>query len=190
MIRYLILGGAVLTTMGYGRSFMFGVPPTGLPPMAQVPLSLYGYFIGLATGDKRRTNWHKRQLQRSALTFVPGYYTYRDIKQVVTGEKEPWSMFFYEDLRKREPEATPEYLKSLTHQLSFPTAEAKDLRKMNEGFDYLMDRGISEEQAKDMLISRENFPAGPSKQRTKAVRRFRLRWRAVEARRRQAAGAS
>ena len=51
-LRYAVLGGLILNTMGYTRSYMFGAAPTGWPPAMQAADSIYKYVI--ADDEKRR----------------------------------------------------------------------------------------------------------------------------------------
>lgn len=104
--RYLVLGGLVLNTMGYTRSFLFGAAPTGLPPAAQFALASYIYLVSFFTGEPEE--WQKRDRARAKksmynafLTFIPGYLAYRDYEAIWSGRKDLKSLFFYEKMKKR-----------------------------------------------------------------------------------------
>ncbi len=95
LLRYLIIGGVVLNTLGYARSFLYGVPPSELPPTAQVIQHSSMYALHLAQGNKKQATYHKRRLGRALMTFIPAYYLSRDIKAVIDGTKHGWELFFY-----------------------------------------------------------------------------------------------
>ena len=105
--RYLIIGGTVLNTLGYTRSFLFGAAPTALPPAAQLALASYIYLTSFfsAASDKWKEwqrNKAKRQFYNALLTFIPGYLAYRDFEAIWAGRKDLSSLFFYKKIEKRE----------------------------------------------------------------------------------------
>ena len=98
-LRYAVLGGLILNTMGYTRSYMFGAAPTGWPPALQAVDGLYKYII--ADDDKRRKA-AKTKFYNAAKTFIPGYIAYKDFDAVWTGRKDLKSLFFYEKRKKKK----------------------------------------------------------------------------------------
>ena len=98
-LRYAVLGGFILNTMGYTRSYMFGAAPTGWPPALQAASSLYQYVIA---DDEKRRKAAKAKFYNSAKTFIPGYIAYKDYEAWFTGRKDWKSLFFYEKRKKKE----------------------------------------------------------------------------------------
>ena len=100
-LRYLIIGGLILNTMGYGKSFLWGSVPTGVPPPAQVAFGLF--MISTHMGDSdyeknvRREAWDKTV--QAAKTFIPGYLTAKDLNALFTGENNLAEWLLY---RKKE----------------------------------------------------------------------------------------
>jgi len=97
-LRYAVLGGLILNTMGYTRSYMFGAAPTGWPPALQAAGSLYQYVIA---DDEQRRKVAKRKFYNAAKTFIPGYIAYKDFDAFWTGRKDLSSLFFYEKRKKK-----------------------------------------------------------------------------------------
>ena len=98
-LRYIIIGGAVLNTLGYERSYLYGTAPTGVPPTAQFMISSYMYLATLDDLDedwaKRKNNEAKYQMYNSAKTFIPGYLAWKDWKAFWSGEKSWDEYLFY-----------------------------------------------------------------------------------------------
>lgn len=95
--KYLVLGGVVLNTLGYGKSFVLGTVPTAMPPTMQLALSAIKYFT---TDDSTPYGRNEKrvaleQMKTAAKTFIPSYLTYNDIKKWATGESRWQQMFFY-----------------------------------------------------------------------------------------------
>jgi hypothetical protein len=91
-LKYLAWGGAVLSALGYERSFAVGVLPTFASPMGQFVLGLYGL---LTAKDERQRKRALRQVFYSWRAFVPGMLMFEDFKRVWEGEKPIESIFFY-----------------------------------------------------------------------------------------------
>ena len=101
-LKYIVIGGLVLNTLGYGRSYFFGAAPTGFPPGAQFALNLYLYLVNVGSaGDEGRRKTAKGRMLRALKTFIPGYLAYRDIEAIWTGRKDLKSLFFYEKIKKQ-----------------------------------------------------------------------------------------
>jgi len=101
--KYLIIGGAILTAMGYKRSFMLGVLPGYLSPAGQLGLGFYNYTIA-------DSDWQKKmalnQIYYSWKAFIPGSLAWRDFLAVWNGEKDLEEILFYgktEEKKKAEP---------------------------------------------------------------------------------------
>lgn len=58
-LKYLIIGGLILTNLGYYRSYLLGTAPTGLPPTGQLMMGLYEYFTNLGDSNWEKGNEHK-----------------------------------------------------------------------------------------------------------------------------------
>lgn len=100
-LQYLIIAGVLSHLLGYGKSYLLGTAPTGLPPTLQFTLALYQYSaqIGVDTPyAKRARSQAAYRMKQAALMHIPGYLTYKDMKaavDVVEG-KESWTnLFFY-----------------------------------------------------------------------------------------------
>ena len=92
MLRYVTMGGSILSALGYGSSFAFGVSP-GVPPMADLMLALFD--LAKADDDRQRKLAFDRVCRGLAI-FMPGYLAIRDVKKILTEEKELKSLFIYE----------------------------------------------------------------------------------------------
>jgi len=105
-LRYLILGGLILNTLGYEKSFLFGAAPTGLPPTATLMLGVYNYVTADedTTWGKRKKGEAKYQIINSLKTFIPAYMSVKDIIAVWEGRKDLKSLFFYTKIKEREAE--------------------------------------------------------------------------------------
>jgi len=91
--KYLIIGGAILTSMGYEKSFGLKVLPYNWTPVGQCAIGLYEY----ARADE---DWQKEKALRTIYNswkgFVPGYLLYEEFEQVWNGEKTLPEIFFYD----------------------------------------------------------------------------------------------
>lgn len=101
-LKYLILGGWVLTTLGYRKSFLLGVAPTYLSPAMQLALGMYNYAI--ATEDWKRKK-ALNQIYYSWKAFIPGSLAWRDFIAVWNGEKDLEEILFYG--KKEEKKVQP-----------------------------------------------------------------------------------
>lgn len=96
--KYLILGGAILNTIGYERSFLIGTAPSAVPPTAQLMIGLYNYAVNFTPKtkwDKSKKKKAEYQIFNALKTFIPGYLSYKDFKALISGEKPIESFFFY-----------------------------------------------------------------------------------------------
>ena len=105
-LRYAILGGVILNTLGYERSYLWGTAPTGVPPTAQIIGSLYTYLTTLDDLDedwaKRKNAQAKKQIFENLKTFIPGFLSYKDFMGLWSGEKTWKEYFFYTKWKKKE----------------------------------------------------------------------------------------
>ena len=108
-LRYLVLGGAILNTLGYTGSYLWGAAPTGVPPTAQLAIGLYTYLVTLPnlgeTWAKRKNSEAKRQMFYALKTFIPGYLAWKDFMGLWSGEKTWKEYFFYTKKAKTEENA-------------------------------------------------------------------------------------
>ena len=102
--KYLLLGGALLTSMGYKRAFLLGVLPTYMSPSAQIAIGLYTYAT--ANSDWERTK-AKRRIYYSWRAFIPGSLAWKDFSNVWTGKKPLSSLFFYIKKKKKTTKWKP-----------------------------------------------------------------------------------
>ena len=91
-LKYVVIGGAVLTALGYKKSFMLGVAPTYLSPAGQVALGLYNYATATEDWQKKRA---LNQIYYSWKAFIPGSLAWRDFLAVWNGEKDLEEILFY-----------------------------------------------------------------------------------------------
>ena len=107
-LKYVIIGGAILTALGYRKSFMLGVAPVYLSPAGQVALGMYSYV----TADE---DWKRekalRQIYYSWKAFIPGSLAWRDFLAVWKGEKELNEILFYGKKEEKEKEPVSPYIK-------------------------------------------------------------------------------
>ncbi len=97
-LRYATLGGLILNTLNYGRSYMFGAAPTGLPPAAQFMLGLYNYTVTLGAKTEWQKNRHKAaktQMKYAWKTFIPGYIAMKDFEAFLSGKEDWTDLLFY-----------------------------------------------------------------------------------------------
>lgn len=95
--KYMLGGGALLQTLGYGSSFLTGALPTSLSPTAAITLALYMYA---KSDDERTRKRYANQIKRQIRVFVPGGLALKDVEDVWTGKKSLVDFFFY--TKKRE----------------------------------------------------------------------------------------
>ncbi len=91
-MKYLVLGGAILTAMGYKRSFLLGVLPHYLSPPVQIALGFYNYAV--ADSDWQRTK-ALRTIYYSYKAFIPGSLAWQDFSDAWSGKKPMSELFFY-----------------------------------------------------------------------------------------------
>ena len=90
-LKYLTLGGTMLNTLGYSRSFIFGVWPTALPPIARLVSGLYFSLAGTSDRDRKEG---RRAMSESWMAMMPGYLFAKDfLKFIKTGDWE--ELWFY-----------------------------------------------------------------------------------------------
>jgi len=102
-LKYLIIGGALLTALGYKKSFMLGVAPTYLSPAGQVALGFYNYATATEDWQKKRA---LKQIYYSWKAFIPGSLAWRDFLSVWNGEKDLNEILFY-GKKKEEKKPKP-----------------------------------------------------------------------------------
>jgi len=90
--RYTVLGGTILSSLGYSGSFLMGVLPHGLSPVASLVMSIYQW---VTTGDDRERKKHERAIKHTIPVIVPGGLSAKDINDVWTGEKDVEAFFSY-----------------------------------------------------------------------------------------------
>ncbi len=102
-LKYFIIAGLILTTLGYERSYVLGTAPTSLPPPAQLALGLYTYFthMGDSAWEKRKRAESERNIREAAKTFIPGYLSIKDLLALLSGEKDWTEYLWYK--KKAEP---------------------------------------------------------------------------------------
>ena len=106
--RYLMIAVPILNALRYQRSFLFGAAPSGMPPFFQLLQGLYGTVVGVGAGDDERKKRGIKKMKHAAMTFIPGYLSYKDWKAVWTGRKDLSSLFFYKKRGKEKPKSGTE----------------------------------------------------------------------------------
>ncbi len=107
-LKYLIIGGAILTSLGYRRSFLLGVLPVYMSPAMQVALGMYNYATATEDWQKKRA---LKQIYYSWKAFIPGSLAWRDFLAVWKGEKELNEILFYGKKEEKKKEPVSPYLK-------------------------------------------------------------------------------
>ena len=124
-LKYLIIGGAILTSLGYRKSFMLGVAPTYLSPAGQVALGFYNY----ATADE---DWKRekalKQIYYSWKAFIPGSLAWRDFLAVWKGEKELNEILWYAK-KEEKPKGKP--VPSVKYEWEKTETETKNIVKFD-----------------------------------------------------------
>ncbi len=130
-LKYLLLGGAILTAMGYGASFGVKVLPHNESPFTQ-------FAVGLAKYVSAGSDWERTQAKRSMYyswkAIVPGALAYDEFEKLWSGEMPLWQMFWYGSDEEGAPPRIPDW------SLPIPTAEKarpriESLMSMLGGFD-------------------------------------------------------
>ena len=91
--KYLIIGGGILTSLGYDKAYLIGVLPYNLSPVGQFIIGLYNYTIAKSDYQKTRA---KRTIFNSWRAFVPGSLAWKEFEDVWNGDRELRTLFFYE----------------------------------------------------------------------------------------------
>jgi hypothetical protein len=102
-LKYLVIGGLILSTLGYERSYLLGTAPTSLPPVAQLALGLYTYatHLGDSNWEKRKRGEASRQIREAAKTFIPGYLSIKDAAALLSGDKHWTEYLWYKKEQKK-----------------------------------------------------------------------------------------
>ena len=99
-LTYLLLGGAILTSMGYTSSYLWNVLPYNLSPVGQFAIGLLTY-VGADTDWERENG--KKEIYSAWKAMIPGPMAYEEFQKIWSGEMPLWQMFFY----GREEEGIP-----------------------------------------------------------------------------------
>lgn len=126
-LKYLILGGAILMSLGYRRSFLIGVLPSYISPPGQLALGLYNYAVANTELQKKRA---LRQIYLCWTALIPGSLAWEDFVAVWNGEKDLKELFFYSSKQESgSVKYTSPYLKKYnitTHNSSTISKYSKD----------------------------------------------------------------
>ena len=124
-LKYLVLGGGILTSMGYTTSYLAGVLPYNLSPVGQFAMGAWKY----ATADTDRQRGEaKREIFNSWKAIVPGALAQKELEQIWSGDKELWQMFFYGQEEEGPPPHLPSYsIPGLGGELPFRKSPAEKL---------------------------------------------------------------
>ena len=120
-LKYIIIGGAILTALGYRRSFMIGVLPVYISPAGQVALGMYNYATATEDWQKKRA---LGQIYYSWKAFIPGSLAWRDFLAVWKGEKELKEILFYgkKEEEKEKKKAPSPYLDKYKEETTAPSS--------------------------------------------------------------------
>jgi len=103
-LTYLLFGGAILTSMGYGMSYLWQVLPHNLSPVGQFMTGLLTY-VGADTDWEREKG--KREIFSAWKAMVPGPLAYDEFEKLWSGEMPLWQMFFYGQEEEEMPPRLP-----------------------------------------------------------------------------------
>ena len=157
-LKYLLLGGAILTSMGYTASFLLKVLPHNESPFAQFAIGLVKYVS--AGSDWERTQ-AKRDMQFSWRAMVPGAMAADEIQKLWTGEMEIWQAFFYGREEDGPPLHIPDY--------GFPIEESGVDKAETEITESISKFGKKDDVGRDEAIERAT-EAGASKAKLVEIR--------------------
>jgi len=105
-IKYLILGGLILSNLGYYRSYLFGTAPSALAPTAQLSMALYQWFIsqGNSNWAKRKRSQAEYHIKEALKIHIPAYLTIKDLNALIKGDKDWKEYLFYikEEKKKKQ----------------------------------------------------------------------------------------
>ena len=120
-LKYVIIGGSILTALGYRRSFMLGVLPVYISPAGQVALGMYNYATATEDWQKKRA---LSQIYYSWKAFIPGSLAWRDFLAVWKGEKELNEILFYgkKEEEKEKKKAPSPYLDKYKEETTAPSS--------------------------------------------------------------------
>lgn len=100
--RYMVIGGIILNTLGYTRSYLLGAAPDSFPPIGKLLANMFIWMKAAWTGNKKTRESAERKMLNSIKTFMPGYLAIKDVKAVISGEKGPIHLFFYGKQKEQE----------------------------------------------------------------------------------------
>lgn len=98
-LRYVTIAGPILTTMGYGSSFLIGALPESLSPVASSVLALWKWLT--ADRDRERDR-ARREFERGMTSIIPGGLAAKDMNDWMTGKKGAENLLFYNTDKKED----------------------------------------------------------------------------------------
>jgi len=102
--RYMVIGGVILNTLGYTRSYLLGAAPDSFPPIGKLLANMFIWLKAIWLGNTKTRQSAERKMLASIKTFIPGYLAIKDIKAVMSGKKSPIYLFFYGKEKKSKYE--------------------------------------------------------------------------------------
>ncbi|KKN65898.1 hypothetical protein LCGC14_0477150 [marine sediment metagenome] len=105
-LKYLLLGGAILTSMGYTASYLIKVLPHNESPFAQFAIGLFKYVSATSDWTRAQAKW---DMQSSWKAMVPGAMAADEIQKLWTGEMPIWQALFYGREEEGPPLHIPDY---------------------------------------------------------------------------------
>ncbi len=91
-LRYVMIAGPILTHLGYEASFLMGVLPRGMSPIAKAVMSLYTW---IASDDERESERARKDFEKGIFTIIPTGLAAKEFSEVMSGEKPPETLFLY-----------------------------------------------------------------------------------------------
>ena len=113
--KYLLIGGVILSGLGYEKSFGFGVMPMYLAPGAAVSMALYKYTFARNDYEKEKA---LEQLKRGYQALIPGYLGVKTWAKVLNGDMSMEELFFYTKTEKPKSLVTTGAYKSAKERYS------------------------------------------------------------------------
>lgn len=103
-LKWLALGGAILSVMGYKASYLWKSLPHDVAPFGQVMLGLWHY--GTADTETEREEGLK-EIYGSWKAVIPGFLAYDEFRKFWSGEKPLWQLFFFGTTAEGPPPHLP-----------------------------------------------------------------------------------
>jgi len=99
--KYILMGGALLNSLGYTSSYLWNVLPDRLSPAAQLMVGVYNYTTGWIDGKDWKMKKAEKQILRSGTVMIPTSNAAQSFYKALEGN--PAQLFFYGTYKKEKP---------------------------------------------------------------------------------------